>query len=248
MPSPSTDVVLLTPPGRSALATLLVRGPEASALVGRFFQPAGRTPLDQRPINSIAFGHWGGDEGEGVVVARRDPSTIEVNCHGGLAASASLIRDLVSTGARQLDWVEWAKQTAPDPLAAAARVALAQAATEPAAAILLDQYHGALRRAIDSTRAALAGDQPEQAATELRHILQFAELGRHLTRPWRVVLAGRPNVGKSSLINALVGYQRAIVFHQPGTTRDVVTARTAMGGWPVELADTAGIRPGADPD
>ena len=49
-------------------------------------------------------------------------------------------------------------------------------------------------------------------------------------------------MGKSSLINALVGYQRAIVFNQPGTTRDVITAITAIDGWPVELADTAGIR------
>jgi tRNA modification GTPase len=67
-------------------------------------------------------------------------------------------------------------------------------------------------------------------------------LGRHLVEPWRVVLCGRPNVGKSSLINALVGYQRAIVHPLAGTTRDVVTAATAIDGWPIELADTAGLR------
>src|SRR6185295_10091722 len=64
--------------------------------------------------------------------------------------------------------------------------------------------------------------------------------------PWRVVLAGRPNVGKSSLINALVGYNRSIVYDMPGTTRDVVTAITAIDGWPVELSDTAGLRAGSD--
>jgi tRNA modification GTPase len=61
------------------------------------------------------------------------------------------------------------------------------------------------------------------------------------------VLAGRTNVGKSSLINALVGYRRSIVFDAPGTTRDVVTATTALEGWPVELSDTAGLRASDDP-
>jgi tRNA modification GTPase len=64
----------------------------------------------------------------------------------------------------------------------------------------------------------------------------------HLTVPWRVVLAGAPNVGKSSLVNAIAGYQRAIVSPIPGTTRDIVTVTTAIDGWPVLLADTAGLR------
>jgi tRNA modification GTPase len=64
----------------------------------------------------------------------------------------------------------------------------------------------------------------------------------HLTTPWRVVIAGPPNVGKSSLLNAIAGYQRAIVSPLPGTTRDVVTITTAINGWPVQFADTAGLR------
>ena len=76
---------------------------------------------------------------------------------------------------------------------------------------------------------------------------QFAGLGRHLTRPWQVVIAGAPNVGKSSLANALAGYQRAVVSEIPGTTRDLVTTEIALEGWPVELIDTAGLRePGED--
>ncbi len=60
------------------------------------------------------------------------------------------------------------------------------------------------------------------------------------------MVAGRPNVGKSRLLNALAGYERAIVDPTPGTTRDVVTVRTALDGWPVELADTAGLRDSDD--
>jgi tRNA modification GTPase len=62
--------------------------------------------------------------------------------------------------------------------------------------------------------------------------------------PWRVTVAGAPNVGKSSLVNALAGYRRSVVSATPGTTRDVVTTLLALDGWPVELADTAGVRQG----
>src|SRR6185503_7750192 len=79
-------------------------------------------------------------------------------------------------------------------------------------------------------------------------LLALAEVGLHLTTPWRVVFAGPPNVGKSSLVNALLGYPRAIVYDQPGTTRDVLTASTAFDGWPFELRDTAGLRDGISLD
>ncbi|HEV7226427.1 MAG TPA: GTPase, partial [Pirellulales bacterium] len=88
------------------------------------------------------------------------------------------------------------------------------------------------------------GDASSLAAarTSLDALQSRVPLGRHLTEPFRVALAGRPNVGKSSLINALVGYRRSIVSDQPGATRDIVTAVTALAGWPVEIADTAGLR------
>jgi tRNA modification GTPase len=132
-------------------------------------------------------------------------------------------------------------------LRAEAEVALAAATTVRAASILLDQYHGALSREVAAVDQMISRGELPGARQRLAALLSRDGIGLHLMEPWRVAIAGRPNVGKSSLINALVGYERAIVFDQPGTTRDVLTAETAIDGWPVRLADVAGIRHAVDP-
>ena len=119
------------------------------------------------------------------------------------------------------------------------------------AAIALDQVRGAMARFVADSIRTLAGDDEAQCdeaqcvravRTRASEILRFANLGMHLRQPWRVVLAGPPNVGKSSLINAILGYRRSITVDQPGTTRDVIHAQTVIDGWPVRLSDTAGLR------
>jgi tRNA modification GTPase len=137
-------------------------------------------------------------------------------------------------------------QPQPSQVEGAARRWLARATTERTALILLDQYHGALSRELSKIEAEMGEGRCAAARGRVVQLLRHAPLGLHLTRPWRVVLAGPPNVGKSSLINAIVGYQRAVVYDAPGTTRDVVTVPTAIDGWPIELSDTAGIRPATD--
>ena len=86
---------------------------------------------------------------------------------------------------------------------------------------------------------------PAAARQKIDDLLKFADLGRHLVEPWRVVIAGAPNVGKSSLVNALAGFPRSVVAPLPGTTRDVVATELALDGWPVQLHDTAGLRSAA---
>ena len=105
---------------------------------------------------------------------------------------------------------------------------------------------GALRQALDEITKHVAAGDVTLSLAEIDALLDQAPVGLHLVEPWRVVLAGRPNVGKSSLINALVGYERAIVHATPGTTRDLVTAAAALDGWPVELTDTAGLHASDD--
>jgi tRNA modification GTPase len=254
-----TFVVELTPPGRAAVAAVLVAGPEAVRVVGQCFMPASGRPIDDLPVGRIVLGRWGGPDGEELVVCRRSEDQIEVHCHGGGAAVEAIIDRLVAIGCQRISWQEWARQScgrvspkldiasaAADATTCAAEIALAEATTVSAAAILLDQIHGALSRAIRSALEAIAAADWRRAHEMLDGMLRWRELGLHLTRPWRVVIIGAPNVGKSSLINALAGFERAIVAPQPGTTRDVVTTTTAIAGWPVQLADTAGLRETSD--
>jgi tRNA modification GTPase len=251
MNEPRTFAVMLTPAGRGAVASVLVQGAGATELAGRFFAPASGRDLASFAIGRIVFGRWGGDMGEEVVVCRRSADEIEIHGHGGEAAIGAILDSLKSAGCEIVGWQEWserkARQGGEGRFRAQALFALSQARTERTAAILLDQYQGTLSRAFENVRQAIVAGETQQAKQLIHDMLQWSQLGRHLVEPFRVVLAGRPNVGKSSLINALVGYTRALVYDQPGTTRDVVSAQTALAGWPVELSDTAGLRETTDP-
>lgn len=247
----STFVACLTPPGTAALATLAVRGPRAWEIVRGLFRPHSskvQLPDEPRP-GQVWLGRFGGETADDVVLSARRAGPapwVEVHCHGGREVIAMLLEAVEAKGASVCTWQELEQQTDDDPLRALAAAALAEAPTVRTAAILLDQYHGAFGREVGAILAALASADVRRAADGLERLARNHVLGRHLTQPWRVAVVGAPNVGKSSLINALAGYQRSIVAATPGTTRDVVTTQIAVDGWPVELADTAGLRSGGE--
>jgi tRNA modification GTPase len=251
-PESPTYLAHLTPAGSGALASLALRGPRAWAVVREVFRRAGGRDLPAEPEAGTFWPGRLGEEGRGgsdevvLAVRRGGPAPwLEVHCHGGREVVGLLEEVLAARGLQTVSWEELEARTAGPPLRAAAAAALARAATARTAAILLDQYHGAFTAAVEAARAALGRDDVAEAARALGELAARAPLGRHLTQPWKVAVAGPPNVGKSSLVNALAGYRRSVVAPTPGTTRDVVTVRVAVDGWPVELADTAGWREGA---
>jgi tRNA modification GTPase len=234
---------VLTPPGRGAIAVVTTAGPGAHAAVDAHFRAANGRLIARQRVGRIVFGHWGEmPHSEEVVVCRQSAEALEIHCHGGAAAVARIVEALAAAGCRIASWKEWLATSAPDVLTAEADLALTEATTDRTAAILLDQRAGTLRAAVEELVRLLEVGEPAAAIDGLAALLGRATLGSHLMRPWQVAIAGRPNVGKSSLANALLGYQRAIVFDQPGTTRDVLAAETAVDGWPVRLTDAAGIR------
>lgn len=236
---------LLTPPGRGALAVVGLAGVDASAILRGVFRPHRGWHAGERPLVGRCVAVLPGTAGEEVVVttSRKGTFTIhEIHCHGGEAAPGHVLRGLAAAGARVVDWRQWLTRMGESAIQIEAREALCRVGATKPAAILARQLAGALDRALDEL-GRLAGSDPGAACRLAERLREAAAIGLRLEDPWRVVLAGAVNAGKSSLVNALAGHERSLVSPDPGTTRDVLATRVVFLGWEIELIDTAGLRP-----
>jgi tRNA modification GTPase len=254
----------LTPPGAAAIAVIAVCGPEAWTVVGELFHPftlshttdrarsvseGFSVPLLTLRAQRFCLGRFGEDATDEVVLCVKHVEPVpwlELHCHGGAEVVRMCLDALERRGVEICSWQRLLQLTEDGGLRTLALIALSEARTVRTAAILLDQINGALETVMRKTLTALEHDDRVDARRRLHEMSRYAAIGRHLTQPWRVVVAGAPNVGKSSLVNALAGYQRSVVATTPGTTRDMVSAEIAVDGWPVELVDTAGLRGDAE--
>jgi tRNA modification GTPase len=200
---------------------------------------------------------------------------VEISCHGGVLVTAQVLAVCLAAGARAARPGEFTERAflngKMDLTQAEAVMDLIRARTDLALRSAHEQLEGRLGEKIGTIRAELvqllahleaAIDFPEEgiapdegaqlrarldsAREQMRALIATADQGRILREGLRAVIYGPTNAGKSSLLNRLLGYERAIVSEKPGTTRDTIEEIINLRGIPIRLRDTAGLRESAD--
>lgn len=197
--------------------------------------------------------------------------TVEINCHGGVTPTKRIFQEVIKAGARVAEPGEFTKRAflngRIDLSQAEAVIDIIRAKTDLSMKSAVRQSNGRISKEINSLRNRLLQiiahieatvDFPEEdleeitsnqvsiqidsIISEVNELLITADEGKILREGLNVVIVGKPNVGKSSLLNALLKEQRAIVTEVPGTTRDVIEEYISLDGVPIKIIDTAGIR------
>ncbi len=265
-----TIASIVTPRGEGGIGKIIVSGADALGIVNKVFRCKGIADLHSAGSQRLYYGviHDGGRRIDEVIInvlKRGDSLTgedvVEVNCHGGVRVLAMVYELLLSNGAAGAGWDALLLQSLEngtlDFIQKEALQEVVNARTRLGVKALLDQYAGALSGSLRQglevlERIGQASDKSDIYPSRdadisflinlMESLLKTSPLGIALTTPQVFVILGKPNVGKSTLINAILGEERMLVHHEPGTTRDYVSEYISIQGVPFEFVDTAGIR------
>lgn len=228
-------VCVTTPIGKGAIALVEVLGKGALGIVSSHF-----TGAIKRPLKSFHGFITDNDKKIDEVLVRYVPAdasftgldSVEISCHGSVVVQNSLIELFSSKGFRKIMHGEYLDIALAnkriDLMQHEAYLAIQNAKTRLAAQVLNDQVNGALSKAV-------------RESSDLLYLLKTADFGIALATPLQITIIGTQNAGKSTLFNALLQKERALVYDQPGTTRDPVKDYLSIEGIPFLLCDTAGV-------
>lgn len=280
-----TIAAIATPPGEGAIAIVRLSGADAERIAHEVFVPSAgaltgfashklyhghvRDPRTQRVCDEVLLALMRGPR------SHTGEDIVEIHCHGSPTVVRSVLRLVLSRGARHAAPGEFTRRAflngRLDLAQAEGVLELIQAHSEKAARVALGQLEGGLSGKVAALRESLleilvqieaAIDFPDEDIVlahrgellerldelieKVDNLIASYGWGKLIREGVRVCIVGRPNVGKSSLLNALLGEERAIVTSMPGTTRDFIEESIDLEGLPVVLCDTAGMRAGAE--
>ncbi|MGR3292886.1 MAG: GTPase [Candidatus Scalindua sp.] len=255
-----TIASITTPIGEGGIGVIQVSGPDSLEIVNAVFKGKKLKDLRKAESKRLYYGdiYSNGSTVDEVIVnvlRKQDSFTgedlVEVNCHGGILAVKKTLECVVSAGAKEVHWEELASRSLSnnriDRIQEEALLEIPRAKTKLGVKVLLDQYNGALSSFIQKTVKLLeeCDNDKEQLCdinNKLKEILVTASFGCAIISPQKLIITGKPNVGKSTLINALLKEDRLITHEEPGTTRDAVDEMISIDSIPFTIIDTAGIR------
>ena len=232
-----TISAVITALGEGAVGIIRISGTEAAAIGDKLFRSASGKRLTEHTTHLLVYGHVVDEENskidEVLAVYMQGPHSytaedvVEIQSHGGLQSLKTILGLTYKMGARPAEPGEFTKRAFLN-----GRIDLIQAEA------VIDYPEEDIEEITFNT----VSEGMERVKQELEYLLKHAHTGKILREGLQTVIVGRPNVGKSSLLNALLSEERAIVSEYAGTTRDVIEEQLLLGSVPLVLVDTAGIR------
>ncbi|MBN1040189.1 tRNA uridine-5-carboxymethylaminomethyl(34) synthesis GTPase MnmE [Clostridium botulinum] len=275
---------IATPIGEGGVSIIRISGSKALDIISKIFVGKNNIDLKQMKTYTMRYGHIIELESkdvidEVIISYMKGPHSyttediIEINCHGGVISTNSVMNQVIKAGARVAEPGEFTKRAflngRIDLSQAEAVIDIIKAKTDLSMKSALMQSGGALSKQIkeirqyllntlalieygvdfteddediDDTLVLRVKDGIKTTILKVKELLKGADEGKIIRDGLNVVIIGKPNVGKSSLLNVLLKEKRAIVTDIPGTTRDIIEEYLNIDGIPIKITDTAGIR------